>query len=123
LKSCHNHCLSDIRLTTMRWLHLIYYFMLYLEKALPLYSTAYFTMIANLEFTVIPMQHFCGISAINCASECNTDVGCSAFNYNHGTRICRLLRFDLFNQTAWPDFAQNEEWTVYLKQTPHGNTL
>jgi len=80
-------------------------------------------MIANLEFTVIPKQQLCGSSAINCASKCDADVGCSAFNYNRGTRICGLLSFDIFNQTAWPDFAQNEEWIVYLKQAPHGNSL
>jgi len=112
-----------ILISTMRWLHLIYSLLLYSEKCAASFSMSYFMDIANLEFNQIPMHHFCGISVINCAGKCDMDVACLAFNYNRGTRTCRLVNFDLFNQTAWPEFAQNEEWTVYLKLTSHGKIL
>jgi len=106
----------------MCWLHLIYALLLFSEKCAAIVSMADFTKIAHLEFNPIPMHHFCGISVINCASKCDADVGCSAFNYNRGIRTCRLLSFDLFNQSAWPEFAKNEEWTVYVNEIPPGRT-
>jgi len=107
---------------TMRWIHFIYYILLYSEKCTAIVSMADFTKIAQLEFNQIPAQHFCGISVINCASKCDADVECSAFNYNRGIRTCRLLSFDLFNQTAWPEFVVNDEWTVYVKPISYGRT-
>jgi len=106
----------------MRCLYFIYSLFLYLEKCAAFVSMADFTKIASLEFKQIPINQFCGISVMNCAGKCDTDIGCLAFNYNRGTRTCRLLSFDFFNQTAWPEFAQNEEWVVYLKQISHGKT-
>ena len=82
-----------------------------------------FMKIANLEFNQIPINQFCGITAINCASKCDTDVGCLAFNYNRGTRTCRLMSFNPFNMTAWPGLAYNAEWDAYTNQTPSGSRL
>jgi len=81
-------------------------------------SIANFMKITNLEIIQIPVHHFCGISAINCASKCDTNEECLTFNYNRGSRTCRL-----FNQTVLSEFSQNEEWTVYMKRTPQGNML
>ena len=106
----------------MRWFYFLYFLFLYSEICAATVSMANFTKIAHLEFNPIPMQHFCGISAINCASKCDAAVGCSAFNYNRGIRTCRLLNFDLFDQGAWPEFAKNQDWTVYVKEIPQGRT-
>jgi len=104
----------------MCWLHLICALLVLSEKCAAIVSMTDFTKIAHLEFNPIPMQHFCGIGVINCASKCDADIGCSAFNYNRGIRTCRLLNFDLFDQGAWPVYAKNEEWTVYVKEIPQG---
>jgi len=66
---------------TMRWLLLVY-LSLYSEQCLAIYSMVFFTKIANIEFTRIPICKSHGISVIICASKCNMDERCSAFNYN-----------------------------------------
>ena len=106
----------------MLWLHFIYTVLLYSQMFAATFSMDYFTIIANLEFTEIPIKHYCCISQINCGSNCDTDEGCLAFNYNRGTNACRLLNRDLFNQTTWPEFVSNVEWAIYVKQRPRGRT-
>jgi len=101
--NCFNYNQGD----TMLWLHFIYTVLLYSQMFAATFSMAYFTMIANLEFTEIPIKHYCCISQINCGSNCDTDEGCLAFNYNRGTNACRLFNCDLFNQIAWPEFVLN----------------
>ena len=89
--------------------------MLFREKCAAIYTQAEFMKFSNVYFKQTSIQDYCGISVINCASKCDTDVGCLAFNYNRGTRACRLLGVELLNQIAWPGFENNEEWTIYVK--------
>jgi len=105
----------------MLWLHLIYTLLMYSKMCAATFSMNSFMKIANLEFTQIPIHLFCGISVINCASKCDTDVGCLAFNYNRGTRTCRLMSFNPFDMTVWPDLAYSDEWDTYTNQEPSGN--
>ena len=107
----------------MRWLYLIHTLLLFAENCAAISLMARFMKITNLLFTQTPKQHVSGISAINCAGKCDVDGGCLAFNYNRGTRTCRLMSVDPFDQTAWPGFEHNEEWVAYVERIPPGKPL